>query len=317
MIDPRGAASRIHFPLARLRIEPLHPGGRKEGEQVHVLVAEHPAGARRLVHRAHRRIVVEPQPEVGAREPAVVEVRVAAQGTEQALHDRKNQPLVGLAHPAEERLAPGAGPEVFLAVRRIVVEVERTPAEHPALDQVGVDVAGLLDREVPLVDRAEAARAVAKLLLERGLGEQLEDPRVGLVVEGDVDAVSLEDCEAQAAQRIAQLAGERLLVGLISVEEPAEVAGRDAGLLVEGLGVVRLGEVVLLPLVDLVVPAERLVRRLDPLCLAVAHGEPSRAGADVTSPRGHGARAMEVTSRTRRPGAPVNRNLPRGRATAS
>jgi hypothetical protein len=181
---------------------------------------------------------------------------------------------------------PGPGPEVFLAVSGVAVEVERAPAEDPALDQVGVDAAGLLDREVPLVDRAEATRAVAQLLLERGPGEQLEDPRVGLVVQGDVHTVPLEDGEAQAAQRIAQLAGEGLLVGLVAVEEPAEVAGRDAGLLVERLGVVRLGEVVLLPLVDLVVPAERLVRRLDALCLAVAHGAPSRAGVDVTSPAG-------------------------------
>ena len=86
------------------------------------------------------------------------------------------------------------------------------------------------------------------------------------------------------AQRIAQLAGEGLLVGLAAVQEPAEVAGPDAGLLVEGLGVARLREVVLLPLLDLVVPEERLVRRLDALCLAVAHGDALRAGADATSP---------------------------------
>ena len=168
MIEPRGASSRIHFPLARLRTwSPSTRGGGKEGEEVDVLVAEHAAGTRALVRSAQRRVVVEPQPEVGAGEPAVVQVGVAAQRAQQALHHREDQSLVGLGHPTEERLESGPGPEVGLAVRRVAVEVERTPTEHPALDQVGVNVARLLDREVALVDRAEATGAVPHLLFQR------------------------------------------------------------------------------------------------------------------------------------------------------
>src|SRR5262249_28747473 len=110
----------------------------------------------------------------------------------------------------------------------------------------------------------------------------LEDARVGLVVQRGVDAMTLEDGEAEAAQRITQLDGEGPLVGLVAVEHSAEVAGGNARLLVEGLGVVRLCEVVFLGLLDLVVPAERRVRRLDALCLAVAHGaSPGAFGRQV------------------------------------
>src|SRR5262245_13602609 len=186
-----------------------------------------------------------------------------------------------------------------------------------------MDVGRLLDGEVTLVDGAEALRPVAQLLFQRDLGEQLHDPLVRCVVERRVDAVAHEDGEAQAAERVAQLLGEGVFVGRVAVEKSTDVAGGDAGLLVEGLGVVGLGEVVLLPLVDLVVSAERLVRRLDALCLAVAHGEPSAPGADPTSARLRPSVArprapvVELTSRTRRPGEPVNRNGPGGSATAS
>src|SRR5262249_479259 len=99
-------------------------------------------------------------------ELAVVEVRVAAQRVQQALHHRENQSLVGLADPTEERLEAGTGPVVGLLVRRIVDDVESSSTEHPALDQVGVNCGGLLDREISLVDRAEATGSVAQLLFQ-------------------------------------------------------------------------------------------------------------------------------------------------------
>ena len=57
----------------------------------------------------------------------------------------------------------------FLAVfaARNDIEIKCSPTEHPPLDEVGMHVARLFDREVALIDRAEAFRAEAHFFFER------------------------------------------------------------------------------------------------------------------------------------------------------
>src|SRR4029450_6062609 len=125
---------------------------------------------------------------------AVVDMGIAAEMHEQALHDRQDEPLVLEAQPAEERLHLGEGPELLGAPFPgcCPVEVEGAPAEDPALDEIGMDVARLLERKVNLVDRAVTARPELELLLERGT-EQAQDPLLRPVVERGIDAVPLEN----------------------------------------------------------------------------------------------------------------------------
>src|SRR5262249_22723138 len=137
------------------------------------------------------------------------------------------------------------------------------------------------------------------------------------VVERGVDSMTFEDGEAEAAQRTTELDGEGLLVGLVAVEDAAEVAGGDAGLLVERLGVVRLREVVLLPLLDLVVPADLLVRCLDALSRAVAHGASPGAqptvGGQVLAPASHGVNVLGSAQAARSPRGPGDQASRSGR----
>ena len=68
-----------------------------------------------------------------------------------------------------------------------------------------MDVARLFDRKVALVDRAETFGAEAHLLVQRETREDLFDAARCLVVEGDVDAVTFDDGEADLMQRLAEL----------------------------------------------------------------------------------------------------------------
>src|SRR5262249_9952427 len=125
--------------------------------------------------------------------------------------------LLLAAEPPEERLEPRLGPEILGPERtRRFSGVERAPAKDPALDQVRVDVAGLLDRKVSLVDRAVAPSAVAELLLQRRPREELDHTPGRLLVEGGIDAVPFQDREADLGERLAELDGEPLPVGRIA-----------------------------------------------------------------------------------------------------
>ena len=179
---------------------------------------------------------------------------------------------------AEERLGVGARPVVLPAEGRIAVQVEGAAAEDPAFDEVGMDAARLLDGKVSLVDRAVPPRAEAELVVQAGASEELRGPLLGLAVERGTDAVAFEDGEAQRSQRRAQVARERSPVRLVSVQEPAQVAGLDARLVVECFLMLPLGQVVLLLLVDLVVADEGLVGGLDAFPLPVGHGAAPLAG---------------------------------------
>jgi len=113
---------------------------------------EQPAGARTLVGLGQRWIVVEAQGVVGALEAAIVKPGIAAQMGQHGLHDGHDELLVGSAQAAKQRDQLDERPELGLAAR-----LERAPAEHPSLDQIGMNRAGLPEREVALVDRAHAA----------------------------------------------------------------------------------------------------------------------------------------------------------------
>src|SRR5262249_17877054 len=157
------------------------------------------------------------------------------------------------AQAAKQRDQLDERPELGLAAR-----LERAPTEHPSLDQIGMNRAGLPEREVALVDRAHAARAKAQLT---GLGrarEQLEGGGRGLLVKRSIDAVVDQDRETNFAQGGAQLSRERAPIGRPAREPLREVAGANAKLLVEPLdfGGGGFGELVLLQLVDLLVVGE-------------------------------------------------------------
>ena len=172
---------------------------------------------------------------------------------------------------AEERLGIGVRPVILPAESGIAVQIEGAAAEDPTLDQIGMDAARLLDGKVSLVDRAMPLGAEAELVVQAGAGEEPLGPMPSLAVERAVDAVALEDGEADRAERPAQLARKVLLVGFVSVQEPADVAGLDARLFVERFLMAPFGKVVLLLLVHLVVADEGLVGGLDPLVLPVVH----------------------------------------------
>ena len=198
-------------------------------------------------------------------------MRIAAEIAQEALHHGQDQLFVRLHEPAEEGFGIGARPVVLPPESRIAVQVERAAAEDPAFDQVGMDAARLLDGKVSLVDRAVPLRAEAQLVGRASVGEELLGLLLGVPVERGTDAVALEDGEAQRSERRAQLARERLPVRFVSVQEPAQVAGLDARLVVECFLMLPLGQVVLLFLVDLVVADEGLVGGLDPLGLPIGH----------------------------------------------
>src|SRR5207237_9804969 len=167
----------------RIEPDPLHVGAvqdlktfdagcRKEGEEIDVLVAEHPSGARLEIVRAQRQIIVEPLPEVRPAEPPVVEMRIAAEIAQKALHHRQDELFMRLYELAEERLGIGARPVILPAERRIAVQIEGAAAEDPTLDQIGMDAARLLDGKVSLVDRAMPLGAEPELVCKAYAGEE-------------------------------------------------------------------------------------------------------------------------------------------------
>ena len=171
-------------------------------------------------------------------------MRVASEVREHGLHDREDEALVRVDELAKERLIFGKRPEIagFLAVcaARNDTEVERAAAEDPSFDEIGMLQARLVDREVALVDRAEALGAEAHLVIEREAAKHLQDFHLRFVVQRGIDAVAVEDGEADLAQRVAELAREG---------GRAHVARADRERVVERF-LRRLGEVIGLPFLD-------------------------------------------------------------------
>ena len=176
-----------------------------------------------------------------------------------------------LADAAEERLHLRQRPEVRDARRTGRVEIESPPAKDPPLDQIGVDIRGLLDREVTLVDRPLELRAKLELLFQGGAREELDRALVRLVVERRIDPRVLEDGEADLFQRTDELLGKVKPVPGIAPKVPADVAGPHPIVQVERLVAIVLGQVVLVALVDLVVADVVLVGGVDAFVLP-SHG---------------------------------------------
>ena len=212
-------------------------------------------------------VVVEPEAEVCPRELLVVEGRIAAQVGEDALHEGQDQLFVLLDDLPEERFVSGRGPVVRLAVVRVFAQVESPAAEDPALDEIGMHPAGLLDGKVPLVDRTVALRLVLHLVGHRRVREELGHLAFGLLVQAGRDFVILEDHETDALHGFADVPGELRPALRTTVEEEAHVAGPDLRFLVEFLLRPAFGQVVGLFLFHLVVLCVFLVYRLDAMFL--------------------------------------------------
>ena len=209
MIEPGGAFIRTHLPAAMVpHLQALDRGRGQDGEQVDVLVAEQAPGAGAVLRVGHRRIVIEPKPEIGLGQLAVVEMRVAAQPLQHRLGDRLEQRLVRQHQPAEARLILRPRPIILGAERRVALlrNIERAPAPHPALDQVGMDVARLLDREIALVDRAVALRAKAHLVGQRRRRRTARARRrASSSYSAGIDAVPGQHREADLLERAGEL----------------------------------------------------------------------------------------------------------------
>src|ERR671939_620253 len=101
---------------------------------------------------------------------------IAAYALEHRPGDRLEQGFVGQRQPPEPRLVAGGRPIILRPERRIPAlgHVEGAPAPDPALDQVRMDLARLLDREIALAHRSVTSGPESHLLLDRGRGEELE-----------------------------------------------------------------------------------------------------------------------------------------------
>ena len=84
--------------------------------------------------------------------------------------------------------------------------------------------------------------------------------------------MAFEDREADLADRLTQLPGEASPIVLVAAKAAPDVAGANAVILVERLGVPALGQVVLLLLLHLVVAGVGLVRDQGAQGLLVRHG---------------------------------------------
>ena len=157
MVPRRGRDPHpLHDPAVE-ELQALGFGGGEDGEEVHILVAEHPAD-RPVRGPGQRRVVVQPEAEVRPREPLVEQRRVLPEPGQHGAHDGMDQPFVGQDHPAEEGLPSRRGPKRGFLPVPIAPRIEGPPAEDPALHEVPVDLRRLPDGEVALVHRAVAAR---------------------------------------------------------------------------------------------------------------------------------------------------------------
>ena len=176
----------------------------------------------------------------------------------------------------EEGLVPCRGPVIRFPVLRIFAQVEGPAAEDPALDEIGVHPAGLLDGEIALVDRSLALGLVLHLVRHGRGGEELGHLLFYLDVQAGRYFVVLEDHEADALHGLADVPGELRLPLRTAVIEQAHVAGPDLRFLVECLFRRAFGQVVRLFLLHLVVLRVFLVYRLDAVFLASLIGAHDR-----------------------------------------
>src|SRR5438067_9138603 len=117
---------------------------------------EQPPRAGAVLLLADRRIIVQAKPKIGAGELAIVDVRIVAEALKHRLGNRLEQRFVSERQAAKLTLKFRTGPIIFRSERALALlwNIERAPAPQPALDQIGMDVAGLLNREITLADGA-------------------------------------------------------------------------------------------------------------------------------------------------------------------
>ena len=90
-----------------------------------------------------------------------------------------------------------------------------------------MDVAGLLDREISLIDRSMAGGPKAHLLGERSGPEQVESKILRFVIEDRIDAVADEHCEPDLLECIGKGFGKACFVRSIAPEEGRKIERRD------------------------------------------------------------------------------------------
>src|SRR3954447_24430949 len=137
---------------------------------------EQPPRAGAVLLLSDWRVVVQAKPEIGTRKLTIENVRITSEGHEHRLGNRLEQWLVCENETAELSLIFRRRPIVFGLERlgALLRDVEGAPAPQPALDQIGVDVAGLLDWEITLADGTVARGAEAHLVGEGRRREQVD-----------------------------------------------------------------------------------------------------------------------------------------------
>jgi len=107
-----------------------------------------------------------------------------AEPPEHRLRDRLEQRFVSKDELAKPSLKFGSRPEILRAEWRLALlrNVEGAAAPHPALDEIGVDVAGLFEREIALRHRAVPRGAKTHPVFNRSRREQVEHTLVHFVV---------------------------------------------------------------------------------------------------------------------------------------
>ena len=96
-----------------------------------------------------------------------------------------------------------------------------------------MDVTGFLDRRIPFVDRPDSVCRIFELLLEPRLGEKIDHPLLGFVVQGRIDTMADENREADLFHRRPELLRELSLPVFTTVEEQSEITRLELKFLVD------------------------------------------------------------------------------------
>ena len=112
-----------------------------------------------------------------------------------------------------------------------------------------------------------APSAIPELLLEGSRLEEAGDQLRGSIVEVGVDPGVVEDGEADVPQSVSEISGEPTPLVGSAAQEQTEIAASDTVLVVESLSAGAFRQLVVLTLLDLIVPDEIAIGRLNSLFL--------------------------------------------------
>ena len=225
---------------------------------------QQPPGAGFIGITVQRRVVVEPQSEIGLRELFVVQVRVDAKTLKHGARDRFEQRFVREREGTENGFPFRVRPEVLgsKSVLPLLRHVECASTPDPALDQVRMDIAGFAYGEIALTHRAETFGAEAHLVVEAGCREQLLHAIFQLCIQRRIDAVINDDGKADVLDGAGKVFGEACLVLRGAVQIRVEVEHLDLVVLVVFVRRI-FGEPIGMSFFNLVVALERLIARID------------------------------------------------------